>query len=594
MFKRMEQRLGRIARRKTLALVLVGAAPLVIRALLLPWLPPPNPRVQDEFSHLLIADTFAHGRAVNPVHPMWVHFESMHILVRPVYASVFPVAPGLIMAAAQLLTGVPWLGVWLSVGLMCAALCWMLQGWVPPGWALLGGALAVARYGIFSYWMNSYFGGAVAAAGGALILGALPRLMRRRRWEYSACMALGLIVLANSRPYEGAILGLMVLGALGVWMWRAKPRALPIVWPLVLIGGAGAAAMGWYFAHFTGRPLVLPYAYYRSTETMAPHFIWQSPRPQPVYHHRVLRKFYTEWEMGCYLAARANRDPHSLAAKAMSYWRFFLGPVLTIPLLAIPRQWKRRGTRFLLLVAAVFCAALAVQVWNAPHYAAPAMGAVLLLVIAGLRQVRQAFGAYSVRLLFVACVLFPVPLPRPEIDDGSDRARIQKQLAATGERHVVFVRYRFNHDTGDEWVYNSADIDNSPVVWTREMDPTSNRELLDYFKGRRVWLVEPDEKPVPLSGFDPGNPPVPPFGFVKLGTAAITVLRSPLEIRRKVLDRTGPEAATGGFTCDQWNFYFTQVTGVATPDPGGGCFPPGRRGQIVSLDYWFDWLQRQQ
>ena len=109
--------------------------PLVLRALL----PIPNPRVQDEFSHLLVADSFAQGRLVNPLHPMWIHFESMHILVRPVYASPFP--------AAQALTGCPWIGVWLSVGFMCGALCWMLQGWVPPRWALLGGLRAHWRDG---------------------------------------------------------------------------------------------------------------------------------------------------------------------------------------------------------------------------------------------------------------------------------------------------------------------------------------------------------------------------------------------------------------------------------------------------------------
>jgi hypothetical protein len=39
--------------------------------------------------------------------------------------------------------------------LMCAALCWMLQAWLPANWALLGGMIAVLRLGVFSYWTNT-------------------------------------------------------------------------------------------------------------------------------------------------------------------------------------------------------------------------------------------------------------------------------------------------------------------------------------------------------------------------------------------------------------------------------------------------------
>jgi hypothetical protein len=592
MLRRFELRLAAIARRSGLSILLVSLAPLVLRAFLLPWIPIPSPRVQDEFSHLLVADTFAHGHLVNPVHPLWVHFESMHILARPVYASVFPIAQGLVMALGQALTGNPWIGVWMSIGLMCAAICWMLQGWVPPGWALLGGSLAAIRFGMFSYWMNSYFGGAMAAMGGALVLGALPRIVRRRRWRDAVIMGIGLVVLANSRPYEGLLYSLPVVAALAWLLWN-KARVFVVLLPLIAIVSLSAIGMAYYFARFSGNPLLLPYTFYRNTVTMAPHFIWQSPRPEPVYNHRVLHDFYTGWEMRSYSYARDNRRPYDVYSKIKSYWRFYLGPFLTIPFLTLPWLWRRLRIRLLLLAAILFCGGLLVEVWWAPHYAAPALGLAILLAIEALRQLRQTAGAFAVRAVALACILSPVIGGFGEID-GAPRAGVLKQLESMGGRHLVLVRYRLDHNVGNEWVYNSADIDEAPVVWAREMDPTSNRKLLRYFQDRKVWLVQPDATPAALSPYDISQPPDPPFRFVPLGTEAIEVLRSPGEVKQKILSRIRDEYTEPYyFSCDQWSYIFTAVTGIGGPDLAKGCFPSGQRGQVVSFDQWFEWLEKQ-
>jgi len=104
--------------------------------------------------------------------------------------------------------------------------------------------------------------------------------------------------------------------------------------------------------------------------------------------------------------------------------------------------------------------------------------------------------ALLVLLLLQVCVLERNlhPDDYPVVDDLAEpfRRPVEQYLAAQPGQHLVLVRYARNHNSGEEYVYNAADIDRARTVWAREIPGVDSMPLLNYFHNRDVWLFEPD------------------------------------------------------------------------------------------------------
>ena len=464
------------------------------------WLAFPVPITTDEFGYLLIGDTVAHGRLTNPMPAVPAAFEAVHTLVRPSYSTKYPPAHGTWLALGQLL-GHPGLGVCLAAGVLGAAACWFLQGWLPPPWPLLGAALLSLRVGVGSYWGQSYWGGATTALGGLLLYGALPRLYGRRARLAWLPIAGGVFLLANSRPLEGAVAALPAALLVGIALLRHRRRWWPAAGALTLALAAGALATAAYNRAVTGDALRLPYQLHIATSGMDAASPYVAPPPPVRYSSPVL---------AAHLAKEFPRPRtwgEALAKGGSSFARmtYFVGglPLLACFVLALcplPRGRRHTPWKAFALLCCVLPAALhSVTAWWGPHYSAAATGPLLLLAMFGMREASAtpwrgrrlgpwlAAAALAVR---VPLTVAELPAFRPDPGTTSRFAgQLERRFATSGRRGLVVVDDRLRAKR--EWVINRADLDRAPLLWIQDLGPGVTREVAAAYAPREVYRLVP-------------------------------------------------------------------------------------------------------
>ena len=204
-------------------------------------------------------------------------------------------------------------------------------------------------------------------------------MRRRTRVGVFIVLRFGLAVMATSRPFEGFVLTMVLVGAALVWSHNHHP--LDRVFSAVCADGylpAGpsgpSATLTDQSRAVTGSPFKLPHELYRHEEAIWPDFVFERPRTNAVYRHEVLRKFFEEWEpefedakdWGTLKGLIPGLDGRLRMVGACYFPLAPYAPIALLSLVAV----SFRKTR---LLGAAICASLAADGlanWTMPHYLA--------------------------------------------------------------------------------------------------------------------------------------------------------------------------------------------------------------------------------
>jgi hypothetical protein len=483
----------------------------------------PVPAVHDEFSYLLGADTFAHGRLANPPHPLASFFESAQELARPTYASKYPPGQAMFLALGQVVFGAPFYGVLIGNALMLFTFCMMLFVWAPARWAVAVSVLFGLVLSPGMYWTNSYWGGSVATSGGALVLLAIGLCRKRQMPLAAAIFALGALLLFWTRPYEGGVFTLMVLIVFARELWqKRRAGAIFTALSILAIGGVWTCYDN---EAVTGNPFLLPHLLHQRQYDVEPIFWFQRPQPQPTYSQPRLAAMHgingpeanhEKVRTGWHLYANRLLGP-------LGVMRWDLGSAIVLMVL-IPLAWGDPVFRKMALVAGVFLLAVGAETFHFEHYTAPVWAALALMIAIwaqrawNLRLRKFRVGAVLVLLALVppvmvanACIITMSSVLRkplkplvgnllntPSLHEWSKRrAALIDRLSALDRPQLVIVRYPApDWRILQEWVYNSADIDRQRVVFALDLGAEKDQALLNYYPGREAQLLTFD----PVSG----------------------------------------------------------------------------------------------
>ena len=126
------------------------------------------------------------------------------------------------------------------------------------------------------------------------------------------------------------------------WDYRRRAGALiRIALPAAIPVALALAGLGMYLRAVTGSPFVTAYSISQKTYGWPMALAWTAP--QPIQHRNVEFQSYYESEVGEHETVDGPINIFEYATfHLQEYWRFFVGPALSVPLIMLGRVWRRR------------------------------------------------------------------------------------------------------------------------------------------------------------------------------------------------------------------------------------------------------------
>lgn len=497
---------------------------------------PLYPRVHDELSYLLGAQMLAHGRLWMPQHPLADFFDSFHILVRPVYASIY--FPG----TATLHVPATWLGLptWLTPVVIAAGICGMtyrIATELLDGVAGLLAAFVLLANSSFRVFATLVMAQLPAALFGLLMTWAWVRWRsassRRRRIAWAVVLGALAGWAAIIRPVDALAFALPIGLAIA---WDLRRESLK-TWAATTLAVV-AAALPFLLVQVvfdlgvTGKALRTPYVLY--LEQSQPGTVFAAgkelARPTTTTTAPSLtlpqKQIYLEEMVAQEARFRADGTLQWLIGRAaMMLWTTLPTAFLLVTVPAgIGLTLRRRGAWVLASVPLFFLAMYLFNPLFVSHYPLTVAPCVALWIVAGAAAWSRRTGPSAWLAVAIAAVcIAALPEVNPAIHDAADPMPllevVEDELGSTSTSMTIdgpsVVLFRFDPRTSvhEEPVYNStvAWPDDAPIIRAHDLGPR-NAELFAYYGARspqrKFYLFDRG------AAFD-GNPPL-----VRLGTAA--------------------------------------------------------------------------